>query len=222
MGATTQLFLVNLPGLQRRIMGVQTDRDNQALGMAASFTKWICGCGTLDEGCQGLELCPKVRELEPLMQQSRERGNMLLGNETEIIDKWLICSKVVLKDFKLAFILFHTVSYFFIPFHIMYRTETVWKSVKKYELRISSKKFIELHHTSIPEPESCKSSTCSCSSRPKNLIHVFPYFFIVFTVGIPVGVSVKKTIFFLHLWLRQVNTSSESSRLDNFRGSEDN
>ncbi len=52
-------------------MGMQT--DNQAPGMAASFTKWICGCGTFDEGCQGLELCTKARELKPPAAISRTK-----------------------------------------------------------------------------------------------------------------------------------------------------
>ncbi len=119
-------------------MGVQT--DNQAPGM----TKWICGCGTLEQGRHGLELCPNVKELEPHMQQSRERSNMLLGNATEKINKWLIGSNVVSTD--LFFVLFH---YFFKLFHNIYKNEYVWKNMKKYELRTSSKKFMESFYTSI-------------------------------------------------------------------------
>ncbi len=59
----------------------------------------------MNSNCQ----CPKVRELEPLMQQSREPSNMLLGNATEKINKMIDLFGCGLKRF-----IFHTFLYCFI------------------------------------------------------------------------------------------------------------
>ncbi len=82
---------------------------------------------------------------------------------------------------------FHTFSHFFILLHTMYKTESmkkwkVWKSMKTYELRISSKKIHRIispiHPYRSQNPDSCKSPIHSF--RPKTLLHTFSFFFILF------------------------------------------
>ncbi len=48
---------------------------------------WMWNSGRGMPRPRRLELFPKLSELEPLIQQSRERSNMLLGNATEKINK---------------------------------------------------------------------------------------------------------------------------------------
>ncbi len=83
---------------------------------------------------------------------------------------------------KLFFILFHTFSYFFILFHTLYKTEKVWRNMKKYELRISSKKIIESFHTSIhidPRTHICATVLFIVSDLKIHFILFRTYFFIL-------------------------------------------